>query len=91
MSEEPDTTPTTHGTETLTDDVETPVTEDTKTSEPEKNQRRYTFLSQHVSMLRALRLSGILTILSAIILCMAMGIISGNFGTPPTDCFQSLF
>lgn len=30
MSEEPDTTPTTHGTETLTDDVETPVTEDTK-------------------------------------------------------------
>ena len=91
MSEEPDTTPTTHGTETPTDDVETPATDDTKTPEPAKDQRRYTFLSQHVSMLRALRLSGILTILSAIILCMAMGIISGNFGTPKGFFSYGLF
>ena len=52
MSKEPETTPTTH---------------DTETSEPAKDQRRYTFLSRHVSTLRGLRFSGILTILSAII------------------------
>ena len=62
MSEEPDTI---HETETPTNDVSTPTTDDT--TEPEKNQRRYTFLSRHVSTLRGLRFSGILTILSAII------------------------
>ena len=62
MSEEPDTI---HETETPTNDVNIPTTDDT--TEPEKNQRRYTFLSRHVSTLRGLRFSGILTILSAII------------------------
>ena len=89
MSEEPEITPTKNDSETPTDDVEAPTTDGT--NEPAKNQRRYTFLSQHVSMLRALRLSGILTILSAIILCMAMGIISGNFGTPKGFFSYGLF
>jgi len=67
MSEETEITPTTHDTETSTDDADTPVTDDTATPEPAKNQRRYAFLSRHVSTLRGLRFSGILTILSAII------------------------
>ncbi len=66
MSEEPDTTPTTRDTETPTNDAKAPVTDDTDTTAPAKNQRRYTFLSRHISTLRALRISGILAILSAI-------------------------
>jgi len=83
MSEEPEITPTTHDTETPTDDVGTPATEDTKTSEPAKNQRRYTFLSRHISTLRALRFSGILTILSAIISFLSLGGNNNAFG--PSD------
>ena len=90
MPEEPEITPTTHDTETPTDDVGTPATEDTKTSEPAKDQRRYAFLSRHISALRALRLSGILTIFSAIMLCMII-IISGNFGTPKGFFSYGLF
>ena len=90
MPEEPEITPTTHDTETPTNDVETPVTEDTKTSEPEKNQRRYTFLSRHVSMLRALRFSGILTILSAIISFPSLGGNNNAFG-PSDGLFLGLF
>ena len=67
MSEEPDTTPTTNDPETPTDDVETPVTEDIKTPEPTKNQRRYAFLSRHISALRALRLGGVFTVAAAIV------------------------
>ena len=70
MSEEPEITPTTHDTETPTDDVETPVTDDTATPEPAKNQRRYTFLSRHISTLRALRLGGAFTIITAIVLAI---------------------
>jgi len=81
MPEEPSAAPTTHDTETLTDGVETPATEDAEVSEP-ATDRKFTFLSRHISALRALRLSGILTIFSAIMLYMIMGIISGNFGTP---------
>ena len=78
MSEEPDTI---HETETPTDDGTTSTTDDT--TEPEKNQRRYTFLSRHISTLRALRLSGILTIISAIILYAALGGSNNAFG--PSD------
>ena len=81
MPEEPSAAPTTHDTEPLTDGAEIPATEDAEVSEP-ATDRKFTFLSRHISALRALRLSGILTIFSAIILCMSMGIISGNFGTP---------
>ena len=90
MSEEPNTTPATHDTETSTDDVETPVTEDTKTPEPAKDQRRYTFLSQHVSMLRALRFSGILTIFSAIISYPPLGGNNNAFGSSDS-VFLGLF
>ena len=55
MSKEPETTPTTH---------------DTETSEPAKDQRRYTFLSRHISTLRALRLGGAFTIITAIVLAI---------------------
>ena len=48
------------------DGVDAPITEDTETSEPAKDQHRYAFLSRHISMLRALRLSGILTLFPAI-------------------------
>ena len=80
MSEEPDAT---HDTETPTDDVKTPTTDDTDTTAPAKNQRRYTFLSRHISTLRALRISGILAILSAIILFAFLNG-SSNASDPPT-------
>ena len=83
MSEEPEITPTTHDTETPTDDVNTPATDDTDPPEPAKNQRRYTFLSRHISTLRALRISGILAILSAIILFAFLNG-SSNASDPPT-------
>ena len=85
MSEEPDTI---HETETPTNDVNIPTTDDT--TEPEKNQRRYTFLSRHISTLRALRFSGILTILSAIILYAALGGSNNAFG-PSNGLFLGLF
>ena len=85
MSEEPDTI---HETETPTDDGTTSTTDDT--TEPEKNQRRYTFLSRHISTLRALRLSGILTIISAIILYAALGGSNNAFG-PSDGLFLGLF
>ena len=90
MPEEPDTTPTTRDPEPPTDDVDIPVTEDTKTPEPAKDQRRYTFLSQHVSMLRVLRFSGILTILSTIVLCASLGGNNNAFG-PSDGLFLGLF
>ena len=80
MSEKPDTT---HDTETPTNDVDTPTTDDTDTTGPAKDQRRYTFLSRHISTLRALRLSGILAILSAIILFAFLNG-SSNASDPPT-------
>ena len=80
MSEKPDTT---HDTETPTNDVDTPTTDDTDTTEPAKDQRRYTFLSRHISALRALRLSGILAFLSAIILFASLNG-SSNASDPPT-------
>ena len=89
MSEEPDTTPPTHGTETLTDDVETPATEDAEVSEP-ATDRKFTFLSRHISTLRALRLSGILTILSAIISFPSLGGNNNAFG-PSDGLFLGLF
>ena len=72
MSEEPDTTPTTR-------DTETPNTEEAKTLKSAENQHRYTFLSRHISTLRALRLSGILTLFPAIALYIYSGSIGGNF------------
>ena len=90
MSEEPESTPATHDTETSTDDVETPATEDTKTSESAKNQRRYTFLSRHISMLRALRFSGILTIFSPIAVFAFLGFSDNTFG-PPKGLLLGLF
>ena len=90
MSEEPEITPTTHDPETPTDDAETPVAEDIKTPEPAKNQRRYTFLSQHVSMLRALRFSGILTIFSPIAVFAFLGFSDNTFG-PPKGLLLGLF
>ena len=61
------------------DGVDAPITEDTETSEPAKDQRRYAFLSRHISTLRALRLSGILTIIFAIALYVFLGSIGGTF------------
>ena len=90
MSEEPEITPTTHDTETPTDDVETPITKDIKTPEPAKNQRRYTFLSRHISMLRALRFSGILTIFSPIAVFAFLGFSDNTFG-PPKGLLFGLF
>ena len=90
MSEEPESTPATHDTETSTDDVETSATEDTKTSESAKNQRRYTFLSRHISMLRALRFSGILTIFSPIAVFAFLGFSDNTFG-PPKGLLLGLF
>ena len=68
--------------DTVTDDVSTPTTEDTDTTEPETD-RKFTFLSRHISALRALRLSGILAILSAIILFASLNG-SSNASDPPT-------
>ncbi len=68
--------------DTVTDDVSTPVTEDTDTAEP-ATDRKFTFLSRHISTLRALRLSGILAILSAIILFASLNG-SSNASDPPT-------
>ena len=90
MSEETDTTPTTHDPETLTDDVETPATEDTETLDSTKNQRRYTFLSRHISTLRDLRLSGILTIFSSIAVFAFLGGSTNSFG-PPKGLLLGLF
>ena len=90
MSEETEITPTTHDTETSTDDADTPVTDDTATPEPAKNQRRYAFLSRHISTLRALRLSGILTIISAIISFPSLGGNNNAFG-PSDGLFLGLF
>ena len=67
MPKEPDAT---HDTETPTNDVKTPVTDDTETPAPAKDQRRYTFLSRHISTLRALRLGGAFTIVTAIVLAI---------------------
>ena len=56
--------------DTVTDDVSTPTTDDGETPEPVKDQRRYAFLSRHISTLRALRLGGLFTILAAIVLAI---------------------
>lgn len=83
MPEEPDTTPTTRNTET-------PNTEEAKTLKPAENQRRYTFLSRHISMLRALRFSGILTIFSPIAVFTFLGFSDNIFG-PPKGLLLGLF
>ena len=56
--------------DTVTDDVSTPATDDGETPEPVKDQRRYTFLSRHISTLRALRFGGVFTVLTAIVLAI---------------------
>jgi len=56
--------------DTVTDDVSTPATDDGETPEPVKDQRRYAFLSRHISTLRALRLGGLFTILAAIVVAI---------------------
>ena len=55
--------------DTVTDDVTTPATEDTDTTEP-ATDRKFTFLSRHISALRALRLGGVFTVLTAIVLAI---------------------
>ena len=89
MPEEPDTTPTTHNTETPTDDAETPAPEDGETSKP-TTDRKFAFLSRHITALRALRLSGILTIISAIALYVFLGFSDNTFG-PPKGLLLGLF
>ena len=54
----------------VTDDVSTPATDDGETPEPVKDQRRYAFLSRHISALRALRLGGVFTVLTVIVLAI---------------------
>ena len=88
MPKEPDTTPTTEDTETPTDDVNTQATDETDTTEPATGQK-FTFLSRHISALRALRLSGILTILSATALFASLNGSNNIFG-PPTGLFPGL-
>ena len=72
------------------DGVDAPITEDTETSEPAKDQHRYAFLSRHISMLRALRLSGILTILRNCIVTYFWAAATTLFGHPK-DCSSGLF
>ena len=55
--------------DTVTDDVSTPATEDTDTAEP-ATDRKFAFLSRHISALRALRLGGVFTVLAAIVLAI---------------------
>ena len=78
MPEEPDTTPTTHDPETPTDDAETPPPEDSENSKP-TTDRKFAFLSRHITALRALRLSGILTLFPAIALYIYSGSIGDDF------------
>ena len=56
--------------DTVTDDVSTPATDDGETPEPVKDQRRYAFLSRHISTLRALRFGGLFTVLAAIVVAI---------------------
>ncbi len=56
--------------DTATDDVSAPTTDDGETPEPAKDQRRYAFLSRHISALRALRLGGAFTVAAAIVLAI---------------------
>ena len=62
----------------VTDDISTPATEDTDTTEP-ATDRKFAFLSRHIMALRALRLSGILTLFTAIALYIYSGSIGNNF------------
>ena len=55
--------------DTVTDDVSTPATEDTDTAEP-ATDRKFAFLSRHISALRALRLGGVFAVLTAIVLAI---------------------
>ena len=52
------------------DGVDAPITEDTETLDSTKDQRRYAFLSRHISSLRALRLGGVFTVAAAIVLAI---------------------
>ena len=81
MSEEPEINPTTHDPETPTDDAETPTPEDSENSKP-TTDRKFAFLSRHITALRALRFSGILTIFSAIALYVFLGFSDNTFGPP---------
>ena len=56
--------------DTASDGVDAPITDDTDAPEPTENQRRYAFLSRHISALRALRLGGVFTVLTAIVLAI---------------------
>ena len=53
----------------VTDDVSAPTTDDAETPEP-ATDRKFAFLSRHISALRALRLGGVFTVLTAIVLAI---------------------
>ena len=55
--------------DTVTDDVSAPTTDDAETPEP-ATDRKFAFLSRHISALRALRLGGVFTVLTAIVLAI---------------------
>ena len=55
--------------DTVTDDVSAPITDDGETPEP-TTDRKFAFLSRHISTLRALRLGGVFTILTVIVLAI---------------------
>ena len=56
--------------DTVTDGIDAPITDDGEAPEPAKDQRRYAFLSRHISALRALRLGGLFTVLAAIVVAI---------------------
>ena len=89
MSEEPEINPTTHDPETPTDDAETPTPEDSENSKP-TTDRKFAFLSRHITALRALRFSGILTIFSPIAVFAFLGFSDNTFG-PPKGLLLGLF
>ena len=55
--------------DTVTDDVSAPITDDGETPEP-ATDRKFAFLSRHISPLRALRLGGVFAVLTAIVLAI---------------------
>ena len=55
--------------DTVTDDVSAPITDDGETPEP-TTDRKFAFLSRHISTLRALRLGGVFAVLTAIVLAI---------------------
>ena len=55
--------------DTVTDDVSAPTTDDSETPEL-ATDRKFAFLSRHISALRALRLGGVFTVLAAIVVAI---------------------